>query len=125
MNITDYHKFKLIDVFIDEVNMKIPKTIKRHCPYCKKHTEHVVSLAKKKGQGSVHTMSRASYARLRLRGSWRGSGNQGRFSRPAIGSRKMSGKKLTKKTDFRFTCKVCNKQHNQRQGKRAKKVEII
>jgi len=105
--------------------MKIPKTIKRHCPYCKKHTEHTVSVAKKKGQGSVHTQSRSSYTRLRARGSWRGAGNQGRFSRPPIGSRKMSGKKLTKKTDFRYTCKVCSKQHSQNHGKRAKKVEII
>ena len=105
--------------------MKIPKTMKRHCPHCNKHTEHTVSIAKKKGAGSVHTQSRSSYTRLRLRGAWRGSGNQGRFSRPPIGSRKMSGKKLTKKTDLRYTCKVCNKQHSQRKGIRAKKVEII
>lgn len=105
--------------------MKIPKSIKRHCPYCKKHTEHTVSQSKKKGQGSVHTQSRSSKTRLRLRGSWRGHGNQGRFSRPPIGSRKMSGKKLTKKTDLRYTCKTCGKQHNQSKGKRAKKVEII
>jgi len=47
--------------------MKIPKIIKRHCPYCKKHTEHTVSIAKKKGQGSVHTQSRSSFTRLRAR----------------------------------------------------------
>ena len=105
--------------------MKKPKTTKRHCPYCKKHTEHTISTAKKKGQGSVHTQSQSSYSRLRARGAWRGTGNQGRFSRPPVGSRKMSGKKLTKKTDFRFTCKVCSKQHNQKFGKRAKKVELI
>ncbi len=105
--------------------MKIPKTLKRHCPKCKKHTEHTISSAKKKGAGSVHTQSRSSYTRLRARGSWRGSGNQGRFSRPPIGSRKMSGKKLTKKTDFRYTCKACGKQHTQNKGKRAKKIEII
>ncbi|MGV8150660.1 MAG: 50S ribosomal protein L44e [Candidatus Woesearchaeota archaeon] len=105
--------------------MKIPKTLKRHCPYCKKHTEHTVSQSKKKGQGSVHTQSRSSKTRLRSRGSWRGHGNQGRFSRPPIGSRKMSGKKLTKKTDFRYTCKTCGKQHNQSKGIRVKKIEII
>jgi len=105
--------------------MKIPKTLKRHCPKCNKHTEHTVGQAKKKGQGSVHTQSRSSYSRLRKRGSWRGFGNKGRFSRPPIGSRKMSGKKLTKKTDLRYTCKVCGKQHSQRTGMRAKKVELI
>jgi len=105
--------------------MKVPKTIKRHCPFCKKHTEHTISQAKKKGLSSVHTQSRSSLVRVRARGSRRGFGNQGRFSRKPIGSRKMSGKKLTKKTDFRYACKVCNKQHTQKQGKRAKKVEII
>jgi large subunit ribosomal protein L44e len=105
--------------------MKVPKSIKRHCPHCNKHTEHTVSQAKKKGVGSVHTQSRSSYTRLRSRGSWRGAGNQGRFSRPPVGSRKMSGKKLTKKTDFRYTCKSCSKQHTQSKGKRAKKIEII
>jgi len=64
--------------------MKIPKVIKRHCPHCKKHTEHTVSTAKKKGMGSVHTQSRGSYTRNRARGAWRGAGNQGRFSRKAM-----------------------------------------
>jgi large subunit ribosomal protein L44e len=105
--------------------MKIPKTLKRHCPYCKKHTEHTVSIAKKKGLSSVHTQSRSSLVRVKARGSRRGSGNQGRYSRKAMGSWKRSGKKLTKKTDFRYTCKTCNKQHTQSQGKRSKKVEII
>ncbi len=105
--------------------MKIPKTVKRHCPYCKKHTEHTISIAKKKGMGSVHTQSRGSYTRNRARGAWRGAGNQGRFSRKAMGSRKMSGKKLSKKTDFRYECKVCGKQHTQRTGMRAKKVELV
>ena len=105
--------------------MKIPKTLKRHCPHCNKHTEHTVSTAKKKGLSSVHTQSRSSMVRVRARGARRGFGNQGRFSRKPIGSRKMSGKKLTKKTDFRYTCKVCGKASSQSKGKRAKKIEII
>jgi len=105
--------------------MKIPKTLMRHCPTCNKHTEHTVTLAKKKGLSSVHTQSRSSLVRVQARGSRRGAGNQGRFSRKPIGSRKMSGKKLTKKTDFRYACKVCGKQHTQKKGKRSKKVEII
>ncbi|HLC16543.1 MAG TPA: 50S ribosomal protein L44e, partial [Thermodesulfovibrionia bacterium] len=27
--------------------MKLPKNVKRYCPYCKKHTEHKVSQTKK------------------------------------------------------------------------------
>lgn len=105
--------------------MKVPKTMKRHCPYCKKHTEHTLSLAKKKGLSSVHTQSRSSLTRVRARGARRGFGNQGRFSRKPMASRKMSGKKLTKKIDLRYTCKVCNKQHSQSKGIRVKKMEII
>ena len=105
--------------------MKKPKATNRHCPYCNKHTEHVVSLAKKKGKNATHPMTAGSYTRLRLRGSWRGQGNFGSYSRPPIGSRKMSGKKLSKRTDFRFTCKECKKSHGQHKGKYAKKVDLI
>ncbi|MFH1174263.1 MAG: 50S ribosomal protein L44e [archaeon] len=105
--------------------MKKPKTTKRHCPFCNKHTEHTISIAKKKGKNAAHPLSHASKHRLRARGSWRGHGNMGAFSRPPIASRKMSGKKLSKKTDFRFTCKECKKTHVQNSGIRAKKVELV
>lgn len=105
--------------------MKIPKTVKRHCPNCKKHTEHTISQAKKKGLNAVHTQSRSSKVRVQKRGQRRGAGNLGRFSRKPMASRKMSGKKLTKKTDLRFACKTCGKQHSQSKGIRLKKVEII
>ncbi|MBS3158151.1 hypothetical protein J4206_02600, partial [Candidatus Woesearchaeota archaeon] len=45
-------------------------------------------------------------------------------SKPAVTSFKMTGKKSTKKTDLRFECKECKKQHVQRYGFRAKKVEF-
>lgn len=105
--------------------MKKPKTMNRHCPYCRKHTEHTVTLAKKKGKNATHPMSAGSYFRLRARGSWRGHGNHGSYSRPPIGSRKMSGKKLSKRTDFRYACKECKKMHVQSKGIYSKKVEII
>ena len=105
--------------------MKKPKLMKRHCPYCNKHTEHTVALAKKKGKNAAHPMTAGSYVRLRLRGSWRGHGNHGSYSRPPIGSRKMSGKKLSKRTDFRFTCKECKKSHTQGKGIYSKKVELV
>ncbi|HII65876.1 TPA: hypothetical protein HA295_03825, partial [Candidatus Woesearchaeota archaeon] len=37
---------------------------------------------------------------------------------------KMTGKKATKKTDFRYECKNCKKEHAQKKGIRAKKVEF-
>tara|TARA_Y100000034_G_scaffold3294_3_gene3971 strand:+ start:60 stop:374 length:315 start_codon:yes stop_codon:yes gene_type:complete len=103
--------------------MKLPKTKKRYCPYCKKHTEHKTSQAKRKTHGSKHTQTRGSKKRARKRGRL-GTGNKGRFSRKAIGKFKATGKKLTKKTDLRFTCKQCKKSHIQKKGKRAKKIEI-
>ena len=102
--------------------MKKPKTIKRLCPYCKKHTEHKMTQAKRRT--NTHPLSKGSKKRLRRRGLARGIGNLGKISRGAISSFKMTGKKATKKTDFRFECKECKKSHQQKSGIRAKRVEF-
>jgi large subunit ribosomal protein L44e len=103
--------------------MKVPKTIKRLCPRCKKHTEHKVTIAKKKTPGSAHPLSKGSQKR---RDFGKGMGNLGtRGSKPALSKFKMTGKKQTKKTDFRYQCSVCQKQQTQRRGIRAKKVELV
>ena len=104
--------------------MKIPKTTNRHCPFCKKHTEHKIASAKKKTPGAAHPMGYGSKKRARLRGAARGHGNLGRYSKPAISKFKMTGKKVSKKTDLRYTCKECKKTHTQSKGIRAKKVEF-
>ena len=101
--------------------MKLPKIVKRYCPYCKKHTEHNVFQAKKKNPSS---MKYGSKIRARKRGQARGLGNLGRYSKPALSKFKMTGKKSTKKTDLSYECKVCKKIHVQRQGFRAKKIEF-
>ena len=106
------------------VNMKMPKTVRRLCPYCKKHTEHKVANAKRKTPSSVHPMSYGSKTRARLRGAARGYGNRGRYSKPAISKWKATGKKISKKTDLRYTCKECKKTHVQKKGVRAKRVEF-
>lgn len=102
--------------------MKKPKAIKRYCPYCKKHTEHKVGQAKKKGASSL---TYGSKHRARRRGQARGTGNLGRYSKPAVTKFKMTGKKATKKTDIRYECKTCKKTHVQKKGIRAKRVEFI
>jgi len=104
--------------------MKKPKVVKRYCPYCKKHTEHKVASAKRKTPSSAHPMGYGSKVRARLRGAARGHGNLGRYSKPAVSKFKMAGKKISKKTDLRYTCKACGKSHNQRKGIRAKRVEF-
>lgn len=80
-------------------------------------------LAKKKAKSSAHPLSFGSKKKTMMRGEWRGHGNLGKYSKPP--KPKMVGKKLSKKTDFRYTCAICKKTHMQSQGIRAKKVELV
>jgi large subunit ribosomal protein L44e len=102
--------------------MKKPKIIKRLCPKCKKHTEHKVQQVKKKQASSLKYGSKY---RARRRGLARGTGNLGRYSKPAVTKFKRTGSKLSKKTDLRYTCTICKKSHAQVKGIRAKKVEFV
>ena len=103
--------------------MNVPKQINRHCPSCNKHTAHKVSINKARSRSSTHPLSRGSNTRIRLRGQRSGHGNLGKYSKPP--KPKMTGKKMSKKTDFRYTCGTCGKTHTQRKGFRAKKVELV
>jgi len=104
--------------------MKMPKTVKRYCPTCRKHTEHRVSQAKKKTPGTAHPMSYGGKRRMKLRGRARGHGNLGRMSKGAVSGWKRYGKKQSKKTDFRLKCKECGKTHVQRKNFRSKRIEF-
>ena len=84
--------------------MKVPKRLKRYCRSCNTHTEQDVAQSKKKKPSSL---TYGSKARARLRGRARGTGNLGRYSKPAISKFKMTGHKQTKKTDFRYHCTTC------------------
>lgn len=102
--------------------MKVPKLKNRHCPYCRKHTEHKVTQAKRRTPGSSKPLGRNAKPRTAF---GKGMGNLGKYgSKPAIGSFKMTGKKQTKKTDFRYECKECKKTHCQKSGFRAKRIEF-
>ena len=100
--------------------MKRNKKTRRYCPTCKKHTEQLISIAKKKDRGPL---KHGSIARAKLRGRGTGFGNVGRWgSKPT--KPKMMGKKTSKKHDLRFKCAVCNKTSVQRKGRRARKLEL-
>lgn len=101
--------------------MKFPKTRKRYCKYCRKHTEHkIVQVSSGHQRGAL---KRGSKQRAKLRGRARGMGNQGRWSKPAV--TKFNRKtKTTKKTNIMYTCTVCNKSIQQRFGIRTSRVEI-
>jgi len=100
--------------------MKIPKNQRKFCKYCKKHTDHTVTQAKKRERGSLR---RGSLPRLEKRSSGKkGFGNKGKFSRGPMSKWKRTGSKGSKKTDLRFKCSVCNKTSIQGSGIRSKKV---
>ncbi len=104
--------------------MKFKKEVKRHCPYCKKHTSHKVKQEKNRGKNKTHTMSRGSRLRIRLRGGDRGFGNKGKISAGAMTKWKRFNKKRTKKTDLRYLCSQCRKTHIQKSGFRAGKMQF-
>jgi ribosomal protein L44E len=93
--------------------MKIPKTTKRFCPYCRKRTEQKIKLV---GTGAKRgTLTRGSKSRARARGLNRGIGNKGRYSKPAVSKFKRKTK-TTKKTNIMYTCAECKKSKYQKRG---------
>ena len=101
--------------------MKLPKSTNRLCPKCKKHTEHKITVNKKKAASSL---KRGSKYRAKERGLAKGAGNLGRYSKPAVTKFKQTGAKTTKKTDLRYTCSSCKKIHMQKSGIRVKRLEF-
>lgn len=102
--------------------MKFPKTTKRYCPYCNKHTEHKIAMVSSGHKRS--SLKRGSIERAKKRGRGRGFGNLGKWgSKPAVTKWKRKTKS-TKKTNLLYTCAVCKKSHGQKKGKRAGKIQI-
>lgn len=102
--------------------MKLPKTRRTLCPFCRKHTEHKLFQVKK---GKASPLTYGSKKRARARGAARGIGGMGRYSKPAVTKWKMAGKKQTKKSDLKYQCMTCKKFHLQHKGIRAKRIEIL
>lgn len=99
--------------------MKIPKTTKRYCPYCRKRTEHKIKLVSTGGKRGA--LTRGSLLRAKKRGLNRGIGNKGKWgSRPAVSKFKRKSK-TTKKTNIMYTCQECKKSKYQKKGIRAGK----
>jgi len=103
--------------------MKIPKEIRRHCPYCNKHTKQAVDTAKQRARSATHPMSRGSRSRETDRGLIKGFGNKGRRSRkgPKDWNRKT---KTTKRITIIYKCKECGKIKQIKKAIRAGRIEI-
>ena len=104
--------------------MRFPKTIKRYCPTCKKHTEQTVGTAKQRARSSTHPLSRGSSSRAKARGLKAGYGNRGKWgSKPAVKNWKRKVK-VTKRISVMYTCKVCKKTKGIKKAIRAGKIEV-
>ena len=102
--------------------MKLPKIVMRYNPKLRKHTKHKIMLVKRR---TASPLSQGSKYRARKRGKARGTGNLGRYSKPAVTKFKRTGAKNTKKFDLRFECQETKKQFVQSSGMRAKRLELI
>ena len=91
--------------------MKYPKKVRIFCPFCKKHTDHSVSQAKRRTRGTMTHGNRRFKRKLRGYGSFPKEKPTGR-------------EKPTRKTNLLFKCTVCNKKHGKGKGFRVKKFEL-
>jgi len=92
--------------------MNIPKTQRRYCPYCKKHTECEVKRVSSGKKKRTLASGQRRFKRL-MKGF-------GSFPRPKPEGRS----KPTKKLDLRYKCKECGKQFTVGKGFRVKKFEL-
>lgn len=92
--------------------MKFPKIQKKHCPFCRKHTEHEVHRVKVgRKKNPLSAGQRRFLRKLKGFGSFPKSNPKGR-------------EKPTRKLDLRYRCKECNKLHTIGEGFRVKKFEF-
>lgn len=106
-----------------ENKMKLAPEINRFCPYCRKTTKQKVAIAKQKSRSASHPLSRGSTARLVLRGLRSGTGNHGKYSKPAVKSWKRKTKS-TKRLGILYTCTECKKSKGKKYAIRASRIEI-
>jgi large subunit ribosomal protein L44e len=91
--------------------MKYPKKVRIFCPYCKKHTEHTVSQAKRKTRRKMSQGQRRFLRKMKGYHSFPKENPKGK-------------EKPTRKLNLLFKCKECGKKHGKGKGFRAKKFEL-
>jgi ribosomal protein L44E len=103
--------------------MKLPKELKRHCPYCGEHTVQTILHQKQRSRSTSHPMSRWGPMRVHARGLRRGAGNDGKFSKKPPKDQKMKSK-TTKRITLLYKCKKCGKQKGIKKAIRASRIMI-
>jgi len=100
--------------------MKLPKEVRKYCPYCRRHTVHIVKIVK-----SAPRRGGLSFGARRAREAKKGKGNKGKYSKRPMSQRKRVGVKGGSKCpDIRLVCKECGKATIMVIGERLKKFEI-
>lgn len=99
--------------------MKMPKSMKRYCPSCKKHTMQNVTQNKTGRKRGVMSLGERRHQR---RGGIKGYGG---FPHPKPEKSARHRKKTSKKIDIRFECQKCKKKNTLKSTFRAKKFEIV
>ncbi|OYT34056.1 MAG: 50S ribosomal protein L44e [Candidatus Aenigmarchaeota archaeon ex4484_52] len=99
--------------------MKLPKTIQRFCPFCKKNNEHKITRVKTGGRRKTSCLKAGS--RYRLKKLHKGYGGS---PYPKIEHGVKYGAKKSQKVLIKYTCISCSKSHQKNIG-RAKKFEIL
>lgn len=92
--------------------MKFPNTIKTHCKYCNKHTQHEVKLSRK-GKERALSQGRRKYERIK-----KGYGGSPRTPKKPV-------YKIGKRPVLILKCKSCGKREQRVYRARTKKTVTI
>jgi len=99
--------------------MKLPKTVNKYCPHCRKVTEHKVIIVK-----NIKARTGLVWGARRARLGKKGIGNKGKYSKKPLSQRKRGNIKTSKGADIRLECNVCKKQTIWEIKGRHKKLEL-
>jgi len=99
--------------------MKLPKTVNKYCPHCRKVTEHKVIIVK-----NIKARTGLVWGARRARLGKKGIGNKGKYSKKPLSQRKRGNIKSSKGADIRLECNVCKKQTIWEIKGRHKKLEL-
>jgi len=92
--------------------MKLPETVRTHCPFCNTHTEHEVSIAKK-GKVRKNSIGTRKFERVK-----KGYGGMPRTPKKHV-------YKTGKRPLIMLKCTVCKKKHQKTYHIRTKKAVVI
>jgi len=91
--------------------MKYPKKVRIYCKYCRRHTEHTVTQAKRRTRRKMSQGQRRFLRKMK-----------GYHSFPKENPK--NREKPTRKLNLLFKCSVCGKAHSRGKGFRVKKFEL-